>query len=327
MLSKIKKRVKIALDRMKMFNEFYHDYKEYKRWNYHNPKVKSRCAQEAKILRQTHIVEKGLSLSDPRRGFGKEKIETLLEMLDEYLAMGFPTNGIPFQNAICVLGHYVTFQKALGYENDSLNKKLETLKPYVSNDFDAGIAHTTLADMQKDIQGSFPVFFRSRHSMRQFADKPIDFADVEKAVKLAMKAPTACNRQACKVYYYTQPETNKKLGEWIAGNTGFDAEVQNYLVITADISAFYDTFERNQLYVEAGIFSMALMQALHYYGIGSCALQNGEYYKKNGRFKAICKNIPDNEKIVIFIAIGYYKETFGYAISKRKNVEDVLIKQ
>lgn len=63
--------------------------------------------------------------------------------------------------------------------------------------------------------------------------------------------------------------TNDALGELIAGNTGFQQEVPNYLVVTADVSAFYDTFERNQVYVEAGLFSMALVEALHYYGIGS----------------------------------------------------------
>ena len=111
----------------------------------------------------------------------------------------------------------------------------------------------------------------------------------------------------------------------MAGNTGFQQEVPNYLVVTADVSAFYDTFERNQVYVEAGLFSMALVEALHYYGIGSCILQNGEYYKKNKKFKEICKNIPENERIILFVATGYYKNKFSYAMSLRKNVEDVFI--
>ena len=53
-------------------------------------------------------------------------------------------------------------------------------------------------------------------------------------------------------------------------------------------------------------------------------MQNGEYYKRNKKYKKICGNIPDNEKIALFIAIGYYKEEFNFAISNRKNVEDYL---
>lgn len=43
------------------------------------------------------------------------------------------------------------------------------------------------------------------------------------------------------------------------------------------------------------------------------------------KFKKICKNIPDNEKIILFIAIGYYKDNFAYAVSHRKNLENVLV--
>lgn len=70
---------------------------------------------------------------------------------------------------------------------------------------------------------------------------------------------------------------------------------------------------------------MALVQALHYYGVASCILQNGETPEKNTQFKQICDNIPENEKIALFIAIGYYKDEFNYAVSKRKNINDVLI--
>lgn len=326
MLSYFKEKIKIKLDRITMINEFYHDYKDYKKWNYNSPHARTQNAQDARILRQTHILEKGLSLSNPRMGFGKEKIKVLLFMLDEYIKEGFCTDDFAFQNAICILNQYSSFQKSLNYENTDLSIKLDSLNKYRNYQFTAGILHATREEMYNKAHGYFPVFFHSRHSIRQFSDESIDPEKLRKAVQLAQKAPTACNRQACKVYFYNDPVINRKLGELIAGNNGFENEVKHYLVITADISAFYNTFERNQLYIEAGIFSMALMQALHFYGIASCALQNGEYYKKNQRFKTICKNIPKNEKIAIFIAIGMYKEEFNYAVSKRKNINSVLIR-
>ena len=83
--------------------------------------------------------------------------------------------------------------------------------------------------------------------------------------------------------------------------------------------------EKIAFIVDGGIFTMALVEALHYYGIASCILQNGEYKERNLKFKEICKNIPENEKIILFIAIGYYKDNFTYAVSHRKNLEDVLI--
>lgn len=321
----IKNRIKIFINRATMFQEFYRDYKNYKRWNYNNPVVKTRVAQESKMLRQTHMIEKGMSLSAPRKGFGQQKIIELFEMMDQYLEMGYPSVGMPFQDAIIVLNAYVDMQKMLGYENIDMIEKLKSYDKYRIDGLTAGIKHDTRESLLSNVNKPFPEFFYSRHSMRQFDSKVICIEDLKKAIKIAQKAPTACNRQASKVYLYKDKVTNEALGELIAGNTGFQQEVQNYLVVTADVSAFYDTFERNQVYVEAGLFSMALVEALHYFGIGSCILQNGEYHKKNRKFKAICKNIPENERIILFIAVGYYKDEFAYALSLRKNVEDVFV--
>lgn len=325
MWKEIKSKIKITLNRVGMFWEFYQDYRNYKKWNYNNPRVKTRAAQESKMLRQTHMIEKGMSLTSPRKGFGQQKIGTLFDMMDQYLKMGYPSDGMPFQDAIEVLNAYVAMQKKLGYENAAMIEKLKSYDEYRIPNLTAGIVHDTQENLMSHVDKPFPEFFYSRHSMRQFEDKAIKIDDVKKAIVIAQKAPTACNRQASRVYLYTDKSTNDALGELIAGNTGFQQEVQNYLVVTADVSAFYDTFERNQVYVEAGLFSMALVEALHYYGIGSCILQNGEYYKKNKKFKAVCKNIPENERIVLFIAIGNYKEKFSYALSLRKNVDDVFI--
>ena len=92
----------------------------------------------------------------------------------------------------------------------------------------------------------------------------------------------------------------------------------------AAISSFYDPFERNQLYVEGGIFACALVEALHYYGIASCILQNGERRNMQKQLRKVCSNIPQSEKIIMFIAIGYYKEEITYAVSNRKDVDEVL---
>ena len=86
---RIKNKIKIFINRATMFLEFYQDYKNYKRWNYNNPAVKTRAAQESKMLRQTHMIEKGMSLSAPRKGFGQQKIKELFEMMNQYLKLGY----------------------------------------------------------------------------------------------------------------------------------------------------------------------------------------------------------------------------------------------
>lgn len=305
-------------------NEYKRDCQNYINWHYKNPENKTQNAMEAKILRQTHILEKGMSLSNPRAGFGKDKINELFKFIDEYISMGYDTNSAALKNAVNVLFAYIEFQKNLNFENEELNQKINSYGKYFDKDMSAGIIHLKKEDVLKDAKSDFERFFNSRHSVRQFDSKPVDTEIIKKAVKLAMKAPSACNRQSAKVYLFKNKDDNKYLSEYVAGNTGFADEVQNYLVITADVSAFYDAFERNQIYVDGTLLAMSLVEALHYYGIGSCMLQNGEICQKDKEIRNRLKVFPDNEKIILFIAVGYYKDEFNVAVSQRKNVEDVF---
>lgn len=327
-MKKFIKSIKTNIQQQKSIRKSYlADCEEYTRWNYNNPKVKTKNALEAKILRQTHVLEKGMSLENPRQGFGVQKAMELLSFIEEFEKYGYQIkDSTPVCNAIGVLDAYVEFHRERNFKAPDVAEKLEELKKYIPQTTGAfGIESQSLECLERSIHGEFPEFIKSRHSVRQFSKTALKYGDVQNAVCLAMNAPSACNRQSCKVYYYQDSETNSKLAELIAGNTGFEQDAKAYLVLTSDMSAFYDAFERNQVYVDAGIFCMALIEALHYYGIASCVLQNGEFPERNLKFKEICGNIPENEKIILFIAIGYYKKEVIFATSHRKKLEDVFI--
>ncbi len=322
----IKRYLKRIVDNAKLLPEFLNDFEEYRKYNYHGKYNKSLSAYEAMLYRHSHILEKGMSLEMPRKGFGCEKVEELLSILAEYEKKEYSKSNYAYQHALNVLDYYIQFQINLGYINEDLFTKTRLVLKDKQDDDCNIIGRENIETLKKSIHSEYSVFFNSRHSVRQFSDKEIAMEDIEKAVCLAQKAPTACNRQATKVYIYEDQIINKRIGDHIWGNNGFRDKPNKYLVITCNISSFYDTFERNQLYVEAGFFSMALVEALHYYGVASCVLQNGEYKSRNIRLKEICGNIPNNEKIVLFIAIGYYKNEFTYAESSRRGTEEVLIK-
>ena len=312
-----------------MISEYYSDFLSYNRWEYNNPSLMSQNALEAKILRQTHVIEKGMSLTVPRPQFGVKKTLELLDYIDAFFSVGYSIeSSVPVQNAVGVIKAYIDFHAGKGFQPKDVISRFEKYEKYVPHDVGVfGIEKQSLEEINKKIHGQFPEFFLSRHSVRQFASDTIDVKDIREAVELAMHAPSACNRQSCKAYFYQNAEKNKEIGELIAGNTGFSDEDKNYIVVTSDMSAYYDTFERNQTYVDGGIFTLALVEALHYYGIASCILQNGEISCKNKEFKRICGNIPDNEKIILFIAIGYYKDNVTYATSHRKALDNVLIEE
>ncbi len=304
--------------------EYCFDCIQYIKYNYDGLQPTSREALRGKILRQAHVLEKGMSLPSPRAQFGVKKAMDLATFISEYVSKYSEEDSV-ITNSLGVLSSYLEFHRERGFvpedvqcEYDNLSKDFSSLIP------SCGIKHTSKHDLLSETHAEFPIFFQSRHSLRQFSCEPVLRSEIEAAVALAMHSPSACNRQSSHVYFYEDASKNRSIGSYIAGNTGFEDEPSCYLVITSSMASFHDAFERNQTYVDAGIFAMGLALALHYYGIGSCVLQNGERQSKNRELREICSEIPDDERIVLFIAAGHYRDTVSYAVSKRLDLGEVL---
>lgn len=306
-----------------LFRDFIGDFKKYRKYNFGNCANKAQLALEGKIIRQAHILEKGMSLSSPRIGFGQEKIQALFTYLDEYKRLGYSDHSPAFLMAIGTLNAYVSYMKEKKYFNNDLEVKIASYKIEEDTQNDCGIETLTL-NFIKEQKQDFYGFFMTRCSVRQFANEDIDISIIKKAVSLAAKAPSACNRQSARVYMFLDKDKNRQIGQLLEGNTGFDEEVNKYLVITGDMMKFTDGYERNQHMVDASLFAMSLVLALHYYGVGSCILQASER-KRLDKKRHELLDIPYNEKIVLFIAIGYYKEEFQVAKSKRKPLDEYLV--
>ena len=100
----LKNQKRWTVSKYNLWKAYQSDYEEYKRWQYHNPNVKTKNALEAKILRQTHVIEKGMSLSHPREKFGVQKALELLDFIDEFVECGYKIeDSIPVLNALGVL--------------------------------------------------------------------------------------------------------------------------------------------------------------------------------------------------------------------------------
>ena len=70
---------------------------------------------------------------------------------------------------------------------------------------------------------------------------------------------------------------------------------------------------------------MNLVNAMHSLGIGSCFCQFGNSTKQEEQMKKLL-NIPENERIAVIIACGYYVDECTIPYSPRKKIEDVYKK-
>ena len=291
----------------------------------HKNKSLQAPALEASIIKQLHGVEKGLCLEKPRLGFGVSKIHALFDCTQRYLPMA-DGNYFCLYMVRDVIQAYLDFHKEKAFTNEDIVKieeRLSSLKAQLPADDGVYGGVLTL----KKEQVTFSVeqvenLFCTRHSIREFSGEAIDQADIKKAIALAQRCPSACNRQCTRVYYVDKQKFMKEMNTDLQGIGGFADDASGFLLVTGRKSA-YGLGERNQYIVSAAIFAGYLSLALHTYDIAACTVQRSvspnsswEQFKKQN-------NIADDEQIVVMFAVGKYKEETKVPVSMRFPVDTV----
>lgn len=279
------------------------------------------------IAADTHKIEKALALKSPRPGFGIAVIRRLIENLEAFHATFEDERAI--QIAVNTLGAYCAFNDTLEQENKDLYERINALAKQAGETASA-VGQGGAIKVARDVilaQSSIPNldrFFESRHSIRNFTEQPVPMSSVEAAVRMALRTPSVCNRQSWKVYAYLDEKERSNVLACQKGNQGFGDLAGGVLVVTTDLATFFSYAERHQAWVDGGMFAMSLVYGLHASGIGSCCL-NWCVDQKTDKELRLLTQIPDNEVVIMMIAIGHLPEELKVAESARKPLDEVLI--
>ena len=112
-----------------------------------------------------------------------------------------------------------------------------------------------------------------------------------------------------------------KVLELQTGNRGFGHMTNTLLVIASDISLFQGN-ERNESFLNAGLFSMTLIYSLHFYKIGACLLNWSSSNTNDKKLRTLLQ-IPNNEQISVLVACGFLPEKIKIACSPRLKASEI----
>ena len=107
------------------------------------------------------------------------------------------------------------------------------------------------------------------------------------------------------------------------GSRGFGECIDVVLVMTSDRRAFTTVGERNQCWVDSGMFAMSVIYALHSLGLGTCCLNWSLTSDRDQQARQVF-SIDDSEAISMIIAVGHIPETLKVAASPRLPVAEVM---
>lgn len=272
------------------------------------------------LLRENHTIEKGLSLKNPRKGFGQQKVLKLLKRLNKYFDVYGKTDKEFLIYPLGTIKHYIHYTKSTGVEIPIIEREYKILMEksgFVDVKEQGGIIQVSKDEILKKCNSSFESLLNSRHSIRYFSKETVTKDIIEKALNLAQRTPSACNRQGWHTHVF-QGEESVRLIKWQGGSHGFEDEIRTSILVTANLKAFL-YYEIHQAYVDGGLYAMNLVNALHSLGLGTIPLSCGFTHSKLKGLKQF--NISENEVPIVIIGVGYLLDKFNVAISKRKDIK------
>ncbi len=281
----------------------------------------SRDNLASRITATYHAVERGLALPEPRPGFGASNIGYLVEAVHEYIDRhGLDSSLSP---SAAALASYLQFNEESGLPDCPHRAEIEgllrELRPIRGEDGPGGTIRLTREEIMKATEGVTADFFMKRYSIRQFSAREVGAADIDAAIAVAQKAPAVCNRQECHVYVVHDRALIQKMLA-IQGTRGFNHQVNKLLVVTNRLTAFYGTEERNQCWIDGGLFAMCLVLGLHARGLGTCCLNWSKSVPPDRAMRELLK-IPSPEVIIMLVAVGHLPDELKVARSPRRPLE------
>lgn len=293
------------------------------------PTDHARWALSSELLFQYHKLEKGLVMPGKPRLFGTDPVRATMALVRRWESAGYPSTDPIYRGACATVACYRAGLQARGLDQQSPalhqvdqflaeRQRILALEPMA----------TPVPLEAPDRAGAepweaFEALSVARRSVRDFAPNAVPRELVQKAVRVAALSPSACNRQPNKVILIEGREDIDRALAFQNGNRGFGHKIPLLAVLVVDSTGYFDGSERNQTYVDGGLFAMSLMFALRALGLGSCSLNWCVTPATDRAFRKL-GHVKEQETVMMMLAIGYPPESVTVPLSPRRDMEEVI---
>lgn len=278
----------------------------------------------ARLLQKAHSVEKGLAMPQVRAGFGAAAVSELVSLVAIYERRGLDRGHAAYRMARHAAGDYCRWHDDAGLPIPALLEPVRDLAAKEPPCGAGGVERVSGAATKQAARGDFEALVKARRSMRMFGPGEVDAALIESAVKLAQRSPSVCNRQSARARHITRQPLLDDVLVLQGGNRGFTETIPSICLVTVDLSGFRGSRERNQAWIDGGMFAMSLLYALTYLGLGTCPLNWSSDPRQDQRLRVLA-DLPDNEVVIMLIAVGQLPEDYRVATSPRLALDEVLL--
>ncbi len=277
------------------------------------------------LRRNIHRLEKGLVMRPRRDVFGEDYIIETVEYLELCIKHSILLDS-EYIWACKVLKEYfsavtstakIDHAKGMffGFVNENSITYPSTSGPRSHASLSA--SHVAFAD--------FKSLCERRHSIRDFKSKVVPLDLLNKAIDVALTAPSACNRQPLKFFVFDDPKRAQEIGSIPMGTAGFSKSFQCVVVIVGDLSAYPFEKDRHIIYIDGALAAMQFELAIESLGLGTCTINWPDVERHERRMANELELLP-HERPVMLIAVGYPSEGAFVPASVKKSSHDLVVR-
>lgn len=280
----------------------------------------------SRIMYHVHAIEKGLSRTrQARLGFGRKNLTELNDALVVYRTKGYDEEGFAYVQGLSVIRRYHEHHTKQNFTVDFFEQVIDPDFLPASGEISYSLAGTKTIrreDKVRNAEKNFYELAQGRSSVREFSGDSIDRERVMNALRNAEKTPSVCNRQGWRAYWTEDKDLAARV---LAHQRGFGQPQmpEVLLAITVSNNTFLSPVERNEAFVDGGLFAMSVMYGLEHEGLAAVPLNAMMYYKDQLAVRQLL-GIDDSEMIIMFIAVGAFMDESVVPVSDRKSAESFV---
>lgn len=258
------------------------------------------------VRRNIHMLEKGLVMRPRRDTFALDYIGPTLDIVLAQFNMGLlDPDSEEGRWVLSVLRDY--FHATRDSSSAHIAAQRERFANAVATiDLDAMSSGPHVVEMAAR-QDDFDTIQRlsvSRRSVRWFTQDAVPRLVVDRAIAVAIEAPTACNRSPYRFEIFDERADVERIADLAMGTRGYGHQIAGLVVVVGRLDAFFDERDRHLIYIDSSLASMSLIYGLESQGIGSCIINWPDIPERELKIKRVL-GLSESERVVMLIAYGY----------------------
>lgn len=273
------------------------------------------------LRRNTHRLEKGLSMRPRRAVFALDYAKETVDALAATAAAGSSTDHDLFQWSCDVLDEY--FQSCERHpvivEQQRRFLELSARLPWQRGN---SIPYRRPAPENLPSYEQLLALAQRRRSVRWFLQQPVPRELVDKAFEVAVQAPSACNRQPFRFAVLDDRELVQKVGAIPMGTAGFVHNIPMLVVVIGQLRAFHHLRDRHLIYIDSCLATMGFELALETLGLSSCSINWPSIPEKERAMEQALGLAPD-ECPILLVAVGYPDPEGSVPFSQKRPLDEL----